>query len=678
MSAYLHLLITAIGDHRLLIYALVAVLALSESLPLIGALVPGTALILGVSALVPSGAVALLPLLGAAIAGAVVGDGLSYWLGHHYQDRLVRLWPFTRHPGLLPRGQAFFQRHGGKSVFLARFTPGVRAVVPLVAGILRMPVTRFYSVNVVSAVIWAPAHIVPAALVGFTLALSGAVAMRLALFLGLLLIGMWLVVSLTRWLLRHGLPYLDRLQQRLWHWAQAGDGWLHRALCSLLDPQRTEAQGLLLSAVLLVGSLWLFGGILQDVISGDPLVRVDSSVFHLLQNLRTAWGDQLMVRITELGDRTVTASITLAVLAWLLWRRAWSSAAYWVSAIGCSALATSVFKLVLQRPRPLAGLYSGWSAFSFPSGHSVINATLYGFLAFLIAREVRPAWRAVSVGGALLMSIAIAFSRLYLGAHWLSDVAAGLAFAVAWVTVLAVAYNSHQRPALPPLQLVTVALVTLLVSGAIHSDRRYTRDLARYAPQQHYRQLAASAWWQGGWRQQPAWRLDLDGERKVPFSVQWAGPPGPLRAALLAHGWRQPPPWTFTGALGWLAPRPHGARLPVLPQLDDGRPAMLTLVRPAPHGRLIVRLWTTHTRLTATGQQWPLLLGSVVRERFVEPYTLLTLAHVETDFDSARNRLAQALPNVRRVQRSAAGPHWDGKVLLLAAPALRARLARQP
>lgn len=676
MSAYLHLLITAIGDHRLLIYALVALLALSESLPLVGALVPGTALILSISALVPSGAVALLPLLGMAILGAIVGDGLSYWLGHHYQDRLIRWWPFTRHPQLLPRGAAFFHRHGGKSVFLARFTPGVRAVVPLVAGILRMPVARFYSVNIVSALVWAPVHIIPAALVGFTLALSGAVALRLALFLGLLLVGLWFVLWLTRWLLRRGLPYLDRFQQRLWLWAEAGDSWLRRPLRSLLDPQRTEAQGLLLSAVLLIGSLWLFAGILQDVISGDPLVRFDSSVFHLLQNLRTVWGDQLMIRVTEFGDSTVTATLTLAVLIWLLWRRAWSSAVYWTGAVGCSALATLVFKLALHRSRPLADMYNGWSAFSFPSGHTVINATLYGFLAFLIARQVRPAWRAVSVAAALFMAIAIAFSRLYLGAHWFSDVAAGLAFAVAWVTVLAIAYSRHQRPSLPPLQLVTVVLVTLLVAGGIHSGLRYPRDIARYAPRPHHQLLAATAWWRAGWRQQPAWRLDLDGEHKAPFSVQWAGPSAALRRTLLAHGWQQPPPWTVTGALGWLAPHPVIDKLPVLPQLDNGRPATLTLVRPGRNGRLIVRLWPTTTRLTTADRQWPLLIGSVVRERFTQPYALLTLAHVETDFDAARAILAQAFPDARLAQRGAATGHWDGRVLLLAAPALAPLLAQ--
>ncbi len=674
MSTYLHLLITAVGDHRLLIYALVATLALSESLPLIGALVPGTALILGVSTLVPSGAVALLPLLAAAITGAVIGDGLSYWLGHHYQDRLVRLWPFTRHPRLLPRGAAFFHRHGGKSVFLARFTPGVRALVPLVAGILQMPVARFYSVNIASALVWAPVHIIPAALVGFTLALSGAVAMRLALFLALLLIGLWLILSLTRLLLHRGLPLLNRLQQQLWQWSQASDGWLRRPLRSLLDPQRTEAQGLLLSAALLIGSLWLFAGILEDVVSGDPLVRLDSSVFHLLQTLRTTWSDQLMIRLTELGDSAVTVTLTGAVLVWLLWRRAWSSAAYWVGAVGCSALATLVLKLALHRPRPVTGLYHGWSAFSFPSGHTVVNATLYGFLAFLIAREVRSIGRAISVAGALLVAVAIAFSRLYLGAHWLSDVAAGLAFAVAWVTILAIAYNRHQRPSLPPLQLVAVVLVTLVIAGGIHTALRYPRDLARYAQQPHYRWRAATAWWQGGWRRQAAWRLDLDGARKAPFSVQWAGPPSALRETLLAHGWQQPPPWSVSGALAWLAPHPRSARLPVLPQLDDGQPATLTLVKPASHGRLIVRLWTTHTRLTGTDQQWPLLIGSVVRERFVQPYALLTLGRAETDFNQARATLAQALPGARLARRTAATPDWDGKVLLLTAPAVAASL----
>jgi membrane protein DedA with SNARE-associated domain len=135
-----------------LAYGLVLLLAFSESLPVLGAVVPGTAIIVGLAALVPSGVLKLSPLLVAALIGAMIGDGLSFWLGHRYHEQILTRWPFRRYPQLIERSEAFFKKYGGKSVFLARFTPGVRAFVPLVAGMLKMPVGRFlyfqYSVSV--------------------------------------------------------------------------------------------------------------------------------------------------------------------------------------------------------------------------------------------------------------------------------------------------------------------------------------------------------------------------------------------------------------------------------------------------------------------------------------------------------------------------------------------------
>ena len=84
--------------HRLVAYALAFLLAGGESFPVIGAAVPGTATIVAFGALVPSGALRFWPLVVATMAGAIAGDGLSFWLGHHYRAAVVRIWPLRRHP----------------------------------------------------------------------------------------------------------------------------------------------------------------------------------------------------------------------------------------------------------------------------------------------------------------------------------------------------------------------------------------------------------------------------------------------------------------------------------------------------------------------------------------------------------------------------------------------------
>ena len=99
---------------------------------------------------------------------------------------------------------------------------------------------------------------------------------------------------------------------------------------------------------------------------------------------------------------------TAPMLAWLMWLRRWRIAGYWSAAIVFGQLAATIFKLSLQRPRPLANLYDGLSTYAFPSGHAVMSTVVYGFLAVLIARQLsRPnRWVAYAMAALLIGAIA--------------------------------------------------------------------------------------------------------------------------------------------------------------------------------------------------------------------------------------------------------------------------------
>jgi membrane protein DedA with SNARE-associated domain len=179
-------------------YALTAVflLALSEAIPVIGTVVPGSTLIVGISALA-AGANVNPWLLIAATVGAIAGDGLSFWLGQRYHREILLGWPLNRYPRFIDRSEAFINRYGVASVFLARFTAVVRAFVPLVAGILRMPPRQFYAANILSALTWAPAHVFPGVLLAMAITLAGASAEQLTL----LIIAGLIVISAVCWFL---------------------------------------------------------------------------------------------------------------------------------------------------------------------------------------------------------------------------------------------------------------------------------------------------------------------------------------------------------------------------------------------------------------------------------------------------------------------------------------------
>jgi len=207
MTSYFAEFVNFVGAHPH--YALTAVflLALSEAIPVIGTVVPGSTLIVGISALATAAVVNPWLLLVAATGGAIAGDGLSFWLGQRYHREILLGWPLNRYPQFIGRSEAFINRYGVTSVFLARFTAVVRAFVPLVAGILRMPPRQFYAANVLSALVWAPAHVFPGVLLAMAISLAGASAGHLTLLIIAGLVAVSAAVGAIRFYLnRHPLP----------------------------------------------------------------------------------------------------------------------------------------------------------------------------------------------------------------------------------------------------------------------------------------------------------------------------------------------------------------------------------------------------------------------------------------------------------------------------------------
>jgi membrane protein DedA with SNARE-associated domain len=145
---------------------LVAALAFAESLVFLSLLVPFTAMIVASGVLLASGVLDPWVILPWGILGAAAGDAVSYWIGRYFGRRVHRIWPFSSDPELLERGHRFFMRWGVLSVFLGRFFGPLRAVVPLVAGMMEMQQTRFQIANVGSAILWLPLLMLPGAVAG--------------------------------------------------------------------------------------------------------------------------------------------------------------------------------------------------------------------------------------------------------------------------------------------------------------------------------------------------------------------------------------------------------------------------------------------------------------------------------------------------------------------------------
>jgi membrane protein DedA with SNARE-associated domain len=143
---------------------IVGALAFGESLALVSLLIPATALLVGIGALIGLSGIEFAPLWTGAVVGAVLGDWVSYVLGRRYKQGIVAVWPFYKYPDLLERGETFVRKHGAWGVFVGKFFGPLRAFVPLAAGIFAMPTFLFLMVSISSTMVWAMLLLAPGAL----------------------------------------------------------------------------------------------------------------------------------------------------------------------------------------------------------------------------------------------------------------------------------------------------------------------------------------------------------------------------------------------------------------------------------------------------------------------------------------------------------------------------------
>ena len=164
MTSFLNPLIAFVSAHPELAYLTVFLAALLEAVPVVGSVIPGSTIIFALSGLIPGGELRLEWVLAAATAGALLGDGSAFWIGHRAKGEILSSWPMSRYPQLVKRSEAFFRRWGALAVFFARFVPPIRAFVPITAGALGMSPPLFYAVNIPAILLWAPAHVLPGVL----------------------------------------------------------------------------------------------------------------------------------------------------------------------------------------------------------------------------------------------------------------------------------------------------------------------------------------------------------------------------------------------------------------------------------------------------------------------------------------------------------------------------------
>lgn len=609
--------IAYLGQNPHLSIAIVFLISMGEALLIIGLFVPSTVVLVGAGTLVGGGKLDFWAIFIATTLGAIIGDALSYWAGRIYGAQLKRMWPLSRYPGLVHKSELFFADHGGKSIAIGRFVPGVKAVIPGIAGMMGMSHTRFSTINVLSAFVWSLTHLLPGVFIGKGLAVANQVSGRFAIVLFALIGAVFIAAWLIRVIVMSAIPVLIRLQTRFVEYAarRPGRGW--QWLAETLAPDNPRAlRVVVLSAVLAAGGIG-FASLLEDLVARDSMIYADLSIANLVQSVRNTPADRVMVALTMIGDGTVLIALGAVIVTWLLARKAWTIAAAATVAMASAALFVPFMKLILQRTRPTEMVF-GADLYTFPSSHATLATVVFGILAVLIGLGVGRWGKAVIFACAGAIIVAIACSRIYLGAHWPSDVAGGFLFGVSMTAAFALALEATRPEKIAPVSLGVVSLAIYAIVSFAYVSQGHATAMLFYSAPSHATVITESHWRETGWKRLPARRIELTGETEEPFIAQWVGPVDQLEEVMRENGWEIVPTWSWIDVLAYSDGRNGIDVLLPRPSLHEGRLADLsaTLAAPEDHGRLVLRAWKTDTIVTGSkGERRPLVLVSLTLER---------------------------------------------------------------
>jgi undecaprenyl-diphosphatase len=182
--------------------------------------------------------------------------------------------------------------------------------------------------------------------------------------------------------------------------------------------------------------------------AAESTLAFDAMVIAVIHGTRTPWLTPAMVLGTNLGSFTVAATVAAVLVVYLVVKRLWTAAALVVVVYGVGFYWGSFAQSTIGRVRPpqIDAIIPVPNAYSFPSGHSITAMLLYGAIAFLAFRIAERRWVRVTVAAVCVFLIVfVGFTRVYLGAHWPTDVIGAWLLGGAWLAVIAGLYMAFQK-----------------------------------------------------------------------------------------------------------------------------------------------------------------------------------------------------------------------------------------
>lgn len=547
--------------------------AFGESLLLVGILLPGAAFLLALGTMIGLGVVELYPAWFWASLGAFLGDGISFWIGNRYQQRLLKMWPVYKFPELTAKGQQFFEKYGGISVFIGRFVGPIRPVIPAIGGMMNMNVKLYVIISLAASILWSPFYLLPGMLFGTAMDKMAEVAGKLAV-LGLILLALtWLIYWLVSFLYRLFVPKAYNFLSRLLTWSQRHP-LLGKLTSGLVDARKPEQGSLAMMAFLLI--IFLVTTIIL-ISSNQQMLNWNQSSDEFFYNFHNPWSILPMKWLLFLGHDMSLLLVTLVLSIWFIFRRLKLVLWHWLFV----SFSSYLFSVLIAR------LDSGqWHWFA--ANHIFWLTCVSLFWAVLVAAAYPIKWRSWPYVVATIISAVYSFACLFFFQMSLSMVLISLLGAGVWAIAVGIAFRTRTRKQFlgMPVKLLFIGCL-LTASTLTWLWRSQAIEINKPAWV-----LDKNADFSSGWLNKNDYRLDLQ-FINLPLEN--------IRQQLTKQGWENEQIRTWGGLYQALVTEKTAAKWPIISNLHRGQTEALIMSKPLGEQLMVLHLWHDPKK---TGKDW--------------------------------------------------------------------------
>lgn len=593
--------------------------SLTESLAIIGSIVPGSVTMTAIGILAGSGVLRIDMTLLAAILGAVSGDGLSYALGYIYSEQLTDKWPFRNYPSWLKYGKEFFQRHGAKSVFFGRFVGPLRSIIPVIAGIMHMKHWPFFVANVLSAIGWSVMYVMPGVVIGAaSQELSAESATRFFLLILILLAGIWFVSALLKWAFKKLHIYFKKNFHQIWLGLKK-----HPILFRLFHAitpinEENHYPTVVLMLMILMGSMAFIVLLILNM-KTQYLNLINAPVHLLIQSFHTHFLEIFFIFCTQLTSRLSIILLFTLCCTLFIYRKNVGNIIFLASTLITSGIIALALSNFFYTSRP-TGLLVTMTGSSFLATNLEVASAFYGYI--LLLTKDHSSYLSRSLRIFIFITLCLSgIGTVYLGDYWLTDAIAAFlcGFTIAMIHYLMFRKynNAYENSDMNHVLLCTFSSV-LLLSSLLSTFINFTDMTHNHTPFHKEFQLDELKWWDQSQPILPLYRFNRIGKPTSLLNIQYSGDLDFLSKRLINKGWVVHTDSLLTNFITRMS-KNSKVKMPLLSQLFDNKRPALIMTYVDSNSRLILELRVWESNYHLIGLNKAVWIGSVHQSKTSNP-----------------------------------------------------------